>query len=137
MVAQHGGQGAAGCRGRVKALTVHQPWASLIAAGIKDVENRSWRTNYRGTLLIHAGMGLDREALDEWRDELPPRLPRGRVIARVELLDCVRDSRSGWAIQGQWHWVLSHPEPVPRAPIIRGRLGLFELTPGGRVPTRA
>ncbi len=38
----------------MKALSIIQPWASLIATGIKDVENRTWRTNYRGEFLIHA-----------------------------------------------------------------------------------
>jgi hypothetical protein len=42
----------------MKTLTVRQPWASLIVTGAKDVENRSWPTSYRGTLLIHAGVRL-------------------------------------------------------------------------------
>lgn len=40
----------------MKALTVRQPWASLIAAGVKTIETRSWSTRYRGPLAIHAGM---------------------------------------------------------------------------------
>jgi len=40
---------------KYKVLTVRQPYASLLVSGIKDVENRSRRTNYRGTVLIHAG----------------------------------------------------------------------------------
>ena len=39
----------------MKALTIRQPWASLIAAGVKTIETRSWRTSYRGPLAIHAG----------------------------------------------------------------------------------
>ena len=39
---------------KVKVLTVKQPWASLIVHGIKDIENRSWRTNFRGRVLIHS-----------------------------------------------------------------------------------
>ena len=39
----------------MKAISIKQPWASLIAYGIKDIENRTWRTNYRGRVLIHAG----------------------------------------------------------------------------------
>jgi len=38
----------------MKTLSVHQPYATLICAGVKDVENRSWKTDYRGPLLIHA-----------------------------------------------------------------------------------
>lgn len=40
----------------MKALTLHQPWATLVALGIKTVETRSWYTPYRGPLAIHAGL---------------------------------------------------------------------------------
>lgn len=43
----------------VKALTLHQPWASLVAMGVKTVETRSWSTKYRGRLYIHAGTSLE------------------------------------------------------------------------------
>lgn len=39
----------------MKALTIIQPWATLIASGHKMNETRSWKTNYRGEVLIHAG----------------------------------------------------------------------------------
>ena len=38
----------------MKALSIKQPWASLIAKGIKDVENRTWKTKFRGKVYIHA-----------------------------------------------------------------------------------
>lgn len=38
----------------MKALSIKQPWASLIAQGIKDIENRTWKTSYRGRIYIHA-----------------------------------------------------------------------------------
>lgn len=40
----------------MKALTLHQPWATLVAAGVKRIETRSWSTKYRGPLAIHAAM---------------------------------------------------------------------------------
>ena len=40
----------------MKALTIMQPWASLIACGAKTIETRSWPTKYRGPIAIHAGM---------------------------------------------------------------------------------
>lgn len=43
----------------VRGLTIKQPWAFAIAEGFKTVENRSRRTNYRGRLLIHAGLAVD------------------------------------------------------------------------------
>jgi hypothetical protein len=42
----------------VKALTLTQPWATLVAIGAKKIETRSWSTDYRGPLLIHAAKGL-------------------------------------------------------------------------------
>lgn len=47
----------------MKALSIRQPWAWLIANGYKDIENRSWRTNYRGPVLIHASA-----AMPTWSD---------------------------------------------------------------------
>lgn len=38
----------------MKMLSIKQPWASLICAGVRDVENRTWQTKYRGRLGIHA-----------------------------------------------------------------------------------
>ena len=46
---------------RIKALTIRQPWAELILRGCKPYELRSWRTNYRGPLVIHAAMKIDVE----------------------------------------------------------------------------
>lgn len=45
----------------MKAITIKQPWASLIVVGIKDVENRTWKTNFRGRVLIHASAKADKE----------------------------------------------------------------------------
>ena len=41
-----------------KTLTIAQPWATLVAIGAKQIETRSWQTNYRGDIAIHAGKGL-------------------------------------------------------------------------------
>lgn len=55
----------------MKALTVTQPWASLIAIGAKRIETRSWRSSYRGPLAIHAAKGFQKEAkrlvYDDWK----------------------------------------------------------------------
>lgn len=65
----------------MKALTIQQPYASLIAAGTKWVENRTWSTQYRGPLAIHAGKGTDyisRAELDKY--------PTGVVVAIASLV---------------------------------------------------
>lgn len=49
----------------MKALSILQPWAWLITAGHKDIENRRWWTNYRGPFLIHAGKKWGAEQEDD------------------------------------------------------------------------
>lgn len=51
----------------MKVLTIKQPWATLIMQGDKRFEFRSWQTKYRGDLLIHAGKGIDKEAIKDYQ----------------------------------------------------------------------
>lgn len=81
----------------MKALTIRQPWASLIALGVKTIETRSWSTRYRGPIAIHAGKAdTDRWMLDHreaWgalgRVIGGAAPPRGAVVATATLADCV------------------------------------------------
>lgn len=50
----------------MKAITIKQPFASLIAAGLKEYEFRTWKTKYRGEILIHAGKGVDKKAMKKF-----------------------------------------------------------------------
>lgn len=50
----------------MKAITLWQPWASLIACGAKTIETRSWGTPYRGPLAIHASKRMNQELIEEW-----------------------------------------------------------------------
>lgn len=68
----------------MKALTLHQPWASLIALGVKTVETRSWSTRYRGPLAIHAGA----------------KRPVDRGTPTVGEYRLRAFGRSGWAMEG-------------------------------------
>jgi activating signal cointegrator 1 len=76
----------------VKALTVTQPWATLIAIGAKRIETRNWCTPYRGPLAIHAAKGFPRWAREicnepEFARELgPDPLPLGVVVATCRLV---------------------------------------------------
>jgi len=72
----------------MKVLTIKQPWATLIAEGYKEYEFRSWKTTYRGDLLIHAGKGIDKEALKKF-EYLNLNYPSGCIIAKVKLTDCL------------------------------------------------
>jgi hypothetical protein len=113
----------------MKALTVKQPWAWAILYAGKDIENRGWRTHYRGPLVIHAGAAMHRYAL-------PRRLPRptpteyvmSALLGTVELVDVVESSRSRW-FSGPFGWVLENPRPFKRPIPSTGRLGLWSLSP--------
>lgn len=89
----------------MKVITLTQPWATLVAIGAKKIETRSWATNYRGLLAIHAAKGLGsvvgKEGLrllcreEPFRTALEPLigtdvslLPLGAIIAVTELVDC-------------------------------------------------
>ena len=72
----------------MKVITIKQPYASLIAAGIKKYEFRTWKTKYRGELLIHAGKGIDKKAMEKFK-KYNLDYPSGCIIAKVNLVDCV------------------------------------------------
>lgn len=81
----------------MKALTIKQPWASLVALGEKRFETRSWQTHYRGPIAIHAGKTIDKEACNvteiigallKHGIKCYNDLPTGSVIAIAELVDC-------------------------------------------------
>jgi hypothetical protein len=101
----------------VKALTVHQGWASAIFESGKNIENRSWRTDYRGTLLIHAGkskasISVSRQFHEKLGIQFPGILEFGAVLGTVQLVDCVASHSSDWAMPGYWHWVLENPQKL-------------------------
>lgn len=124
----------------MKAITIKQPWASLIATGLKDIENRSWKTNYRGRVLIHAAASPVKERLaalnnkqlfdlmqrENWETEFE-NLPNGAIVGSVEIVDCVQNHSSKWAQEGFWHWVLANPVLFPE-PItgVKGKLSFWE-----------
>jgi ASCH domain. len=82
----------------MKAITILQPWASLIACGAKKIETRSWATKYRGPIAIHAGKG--KPSIYDCRDkriqtalhmsevDILQNLKFGKVIAIANLINC-------------------------------------------------
>ena len=50
----------------MKVITIKQPFASLIVLGIKKYEFRTWKTKYRGDILIHAGKGVNKKAMEKF-----------------------------------------------------------------------
>ena len=117
------------------ALTLHQPWASLIASGHKHCETRGWGTSYRGPLAIHAGRQVSQKKEREFLEDLlvdfrltglpsPWTLPRGAIVAVCELSACWRmtaatiaeqsaleQALGGWS-PGRFAWCLKDIHPV-------------------------
>lgn len=129
------------------ALTIKNPWAWLIAQGIKRVENRSWPTAHRGPLAIHAGKTpdpLDDEVLGLFESleiTIPARLTYGAIVAVVNVVDCVKLDETydlpGWLNDdpfafGPFVWILEDARAVKPIPW-KGKLGLWEYT-GSIIP---
>lgn len=72
----------------MKVLTIKQPWAELIIDGYKKYEFRGWKTKYRGKILIHAGMSLEKDMMIRFKDyNLDYTL--GAIIGEADLVDCI------------------------------------------------
>lgn len=115
-----------------KALTIKRPWAWAIAAGIKRVENRTWRTRFRGLIAIHAGLGIctGRELLEQLGHVVPAyeEMPAQAIIAVARLVDCVpvAEVKDDPLAFGPWCWLLEDVraiEPIPCG----GRLSLWTV----------
>lgn len=74
--------------GKMKVITIKQPFATLIACGYKEYEFRTWKTKYRGEILIHAGKGIDKKAMLRYK-HLNLEYPTGCIIAKANLTDCI------------------------------------------------
>ena len=133
----------------MKALTVIQPWAYLLASGKKQNETRSWRTNYRGEILIHAGKKDMTQAMKQTLFEarymekagvFSMDMELGAIIGKAVLVDCFQSDEAyryklrreneaelafGDYRLGRYAWVMKDPvlfdEPIPAI----GRQGLW------------
>ena len=129
----------------VKIISVRQPWAWLIVAGHKDIENRTWRTSYRGRLLVHASLATEpddfpvqREWIENWTGiVIPEDLPRGAIVGSATLTDVLdlyapagRLCFSPW-FEGPYGFEMADAvefaEPIP----FRGQLGIYNGSDAG------
>ena len=135
----------------MKALSIKQPWASLIAQGIKDIENRTWKTNFRGRIYIHVSASFTKVQKQILQDLVvergvtcydPETYPVGAIIGEVDIVDCVINHKSIWAeysfepiddSEGYpeepiYNWVLEnavlYDEPILN---IKGKLSFWEF----------
>ena len=128
----------------MKALTIKQPWATLIMQGDKRFEFRSWQTKYRGELLIHAGKSIDREAMKRLAKYLPKKLPLGKILGKVILVDCIKMSPefkekllnenseiyAKSSFKENYGWQLENVETFDEPIEVKGHLSLWEYEMG-------
>jgi len=129
----------------MKALSIKQPWAWLIATGQKDIENRNWAPTFKGRIYIHAGQSFDFDGFNWLCVHSRGRLDKvdlnecaslaiywriSAIIGEVDIVDHVTQSQSPW-FTGPHGFVLANPllykKPIP----CKGRPGFFEphITP--------
>lgn len=124
------------------ALSIRQPWAWAIVNLGKDIENRSWRTKFRGQFCIHASKGMTRREYDAvtagfskyerdgYRafnvDDWPKfeDLARGGIVGIATLTDCVERHDSPWFDGAGFGFVLADVHPVEFQPV-KGALSFF------------
>jgi activating signal cointegrator 1 len=138
----------------LKVITLIQPWASLIALGEKKIETRSWKTSYRGPLLIHAGKKIDscakhsifRRTLESHR-YTKDTLPTGMIIAKCNLIDCLEMVQCGVSSGtlsdgtkvygneyqfgnyeiGRYAWILDNVEMLKEPIPAKGKLSIWNF----------
>lgn len=108
-------------RMKIKAISLHQPWASMIAQGVKTIETRLWYTPYRGELLIVSTKKPEIEGL-----------LCGFALCVVKIIDCrpmlVSDecnARCVWE-RRLYSWVLDDIRKI-KPFRVRGYQGIYEV----------
>ncbi|HEY3694106.1 ASCH domain-containing protein [Phenylobacterium sp.] len=130
----------------MKAISLWQPWATLVALGLKAHETRHWSTEHRGPIAIHAAKTIDyagaparlchRAIGQAWWEQCP----LGMVVAIARLRTCRRtdavvehitraDEASGDYTAGRFAWALADVRPLGEPIPAIGRQGLFNWTP--------
>lgn len=128
----------------MKALSLRQPWASLVVFFSKDVENRRWRPTFRGEFLIHAALGMESHefegALTFATTVLGHRptltiegLKRGGIVGRATLYDVIAPVAGTlfpvtrpWHMPDQYGCLLRDVRPTKFVPY-RGFPGFFDV----------
>lgn len=135
-----------GHRTPIRTLSIWQPWASLVAAGVKRHETRHWSTDYRGIIAIHAAKTVDtagapdllcQHVLGEF---WPKTVPTGAGVAIGELTACEPSERvadhltpadraAGNFTRGRFAWRIDRIRRLKTPIPLLGRQGLFHWTP--------
>lgn len=141
-----------------KAISIKQPWAYLICAGIKDVENRTWATKYRGRVYIHASAKSVGQYFSEGvftadqlnyliqskKINLIEKVQLSAIIGHVDIVDCVVNHSSIWAEKSEvglldeptneygkpiYNWVLANPVLFDKPILnVKGKLSFWDCS---------
>lgn len=124
----------------MKVLTIREPWASLIINGYKKYEFRSWKTNYRGKILIHTSQKIEKEMLSRFKD-YNLNCVRGSIIGEAELTDCILVDeefnqnlrKTDNVVYGKsnhvekYAWKLENIKKYDKTIPMKGKLGLWNI----------
>ncbi len=103
----------------MKALSIKGHWAVKILEGKKTIETRTWKTNYRGKILLCASQSPESEI-------------SGKAFAVADLVDCKPMNKGDefWACCRVYpkanSWFLENVTPIKQFDV-KGQLGLFEV----------
>lgn len=128
----------------MKVLTLNEPWASLIKNKKKYIETRSWKTNYRGEIYIHAGKKKIDSSVYERKELIElignDEMNYSKIVCKCELVDCIYMTEDyinkikieehqqyicGEYSVGRYAWILKNIEPINSTELISGKLGIW------------
>ena len=124
----------------MKVLSIKEPFATLIKDGVKIYETRSWKTNYRGEIYIHASLSLSKsERLESAKKYLKSEIKPGCILCKCELVDCIpmtdefikyinketSEYDYGLYSEGRYAWKLKVLEVLDEPIPAKGKLGIW------------
>ena len=124
----------------MKVLSIKEPFATLIKDGVKIYETRSWKTNYRGELYIHASLSLSKsERVESAKKYLKSEIKPGCILCKCELVDCIpmtdefikyinketSEYDYGLYSEGRYAWKLKVLEVLDEPIPAKGKLGIW------------
>ena len=120
----------------MKSISTRQPWSYLISISICPIGSRSWKSNYRGELLIHAGQSFDHDGA-RWVINHYPHLTKhvresknltGGFCGIVNMTDCIKDYNHKWFVNqyGRYAHIYTNPQQIHFIPY-KGFVNIFTV----------
>lgn len=130
----------------MKVISIKEPFATLIANKVKHIETRSWKTNYRGEIYIHASLSKNntkRDNYDYYLSLLPDgyEMEYGNIICKANLTDCIymdenfinsiKQDKTEYNVGhyeiGRYAWIISNVQVLKRKIPAKGKLGIWNF----------